>query len=170
MTVICSSLNHSLTSLEVWHVALSCWNIQPLVTVSKWVVRISAFRLSKRFFNKSANIIITKCYLLETLRWPLTVLLRLKNKTSKVRENINHINVVLFRALHCGCRCLCRPKSNALKKHFKRVLSAVMFTRFKLGQCARMIRRTAEVITELSNVLSFSSKNETYKMFFTPNS
>ena len=25
MTVICPSLNYSLTSLEVWHVALSCW-------------------------------------------------------------------------------------------------------------------------------------------------
>ena len=60
---------------------------------------------------------------------------RLDAKTSKVRANIiNRINVVLFRALHFGCRCLCRPKSNALKKLFKIVLSAAMFTRFKLCQ------------------------------------
>ena len=40
ITVILSSSNQFLPSMEVWHDALSCWNIQPLGTVSTWVVGI----------------------------------------------------------------------------------------------------------------------------------
>ena len=43
ITVIFSSLNHCLTNLEVWQVALSCWNIHPLGIDNMSRVGISAF-------------------------------------------------------------------------------------------------------------------------------